>query len=270
MHNVVSGSFDDLRAADALFLQAARQHGPLTALLWSDALAQRLTGSAPKFPFAERRYVLEAIRYIDAVEAVEQLASADALPQHVSTGGWVMGTHQINPARQEFCAAHGTACLPVDAPAGFPTWIPPAAPVPRTPGRKKVIVTGCYDWLHSGHVRFFEEASQYGDLYVVVGNDANVQLLKGTGHPLFAQEERRFFVEAIRYVTGAWITSGSGWMDAAPEIERTQPDIYLVNEDGDRPEKRAFCREHGLEYVVLQRTPKAGLPRRESTRLRGF
>ena len=31
----------------------------------------------------------------------------------------------------------------------------------------KVFVSGCFDVLHSGHIRFFEEASQYGDLYAV-------------------------------------------------------------------------------------------------------
>jgi len=44
---------------------------------------------------------------------------------------------------------------------------------------KKVVVTGCYDWFHSGHVRFFEESSELGDLYVVIGSNANVRLLKG-------------------------------------------------------------------------------------------
>jgi len=43
-----------------------------------------------------------------------------------------------------------------------------------------------------------------------------------------------------------------------------------VNEDGDKKEKREFCKKHGLEYVVLKRTPKDGLPRRESKVLRGF
>ncbi|WP_418327115.1 hypothetical protein [Segatella sp.] len=32
--------------------------------------------------------------------------------------------------------------------------------------KKKVFVSGCYDLLHSGHVEFFQQASQYGDLYV--------------------------------------------------------------------------------------------------------
>ena len=40
---------------------------------------------------------------------------------------------------------------------------------------KKVFVSGCYDMLHSGHVAFFKEASQYGDLYVGLGSDATNQ-----------------------------------------------------------------------------------------------
>jgi len=43
-----------------------------------------------------------------------------------------------------------------------------------------------------------------------------------------------------------------------------------VNEDGDKIEKRRFCEENGLEYIVLKRTPKSGLPRRSSTDLRGY
>jgi glycerol-3-phosphate cytidylyltransferase-like family protein len=119
-------------------------------------------------------------------------------------------------------------------------------------------------------VRFFEEVSQLGDLYVAVGHDQNIQLLKGAGHPMFLQDERLYMVQAVRYVKQALITTGHGWMDAEPEIELLKPDIYAVNEDGDVPEKRAFCAKHGMDYVVLQRTPKEGLPQRESTVLRGF
>jgi hypothetical protein len=59
-------------------------------------------------------------------------------------------------------------------------------------------------------------------------------------------------------------------MDAEPDIEVIKPDIYAVNEDGDKLEKRKFCKDHGLEYIVLKRMPAAGLPHRESAQLRGF
>ena len=40
---------------------------------------------------------------------------------------------------------------------------------------KKVFVSGCYDLLHSGHVEFFRQAAEYGDLYVGIGSDATIQ-----------------------------------------------------------------------------------------------
>ncbi len=43
-----------------------------------------------------------------------------------------------------------------------------------------------------------------------------------------------------------------------------------VIEDGDVPEKREFCRVHGIDYLVLKREPAPGLTRRSSTDLRGF
>ena len=109
-----------------------------------------------------------------------------------------------------------------------------------------------------------------GDLYVVVGHDANIRLLKGQGHPLFPEAERRDMAGAVRYVKQALVATGDGWLDAEPEIKRLRPDIYAVNHDGDRPEKRAYCQAHGIEYRVLERIPKEGLPRRQSTNLRGF
>ena len=136
--------------------------------------------------------------------------------------------------------------------------------------RKKVMVTGCYDWFHTGHIRFFEEVSEMGDLFVVVGNDTNVRTLKGKNHPMFSQQERRYMVRSIRFVKEALISSGRVWLDAEPEMRILKPDIYAVNEDGDRPEKQKYCQDNGIKYVVLKRLPKTGLPRRQSTVMRGF
>ncbi len=96
------------------------------------------------------------------------------------------------------------------------------------------------------------------------------RLLKGVGHPMFPQEERRYLVASVRHVARAYISTGEGWLDAEPEFGIIQPDIYAVNEDGDKPEKREFCERNGIQYVVLRRTPRAGLPARKSTNLRGF
>ncbi len=271
---VASVSFDDLRSRHVRFLQEAGRLGTLHIYLWSDEVVRRLTGRPPKFPQAERQYLVEAIRYVGRTTPVTELATADVLPAAALQTAppqeivWAVEEADDTPAKRAFCTARGIGYRVFTAAelAGFPADEDERAEL----GHPSVIVTGCYDWLHSGHVRFFEEAAGYGDLIVVVGNDANVRHLKGEGHPLQTQEERCYMVGAIRYVKLALISSGWGWLDAEPEIRRLRPDIYLVNEDGDRPEKREFCAQHGLQYVVLKRVPKEGLPRRSSTELRGY
>lgn len=269
---VVTGSFDDLRAPHMRFLHEAAKLGDLHVVLWSDAVAEALQGAPPKFSEAERLYFLQAVRYVSNLVLVEHLSSASVLP---NAGGftpdiWAVDTQGDTAARRQYCAGNGIVYrvfTEADL-AGFP--VPTANVYEQPTDRKKVIVTGCYDWLHSGHIRFFEEVSEHGDLYVAVGNDANVRHLKGEGHPMFSQELRRYMVQSIRFVTQAVITKGMGWMDAAPNVEEMRLDAYAVNEDGDRPEKRAFCDEYNLEYIVLKREPKEGLARRSSTKLRGF
>jgi cytidyltransferase-like protein len=132
---------------------------------------------------------------------------------------------------------------------------------------KKVFVSGCYDMLHSGHVAFFKEASQYGDLYVGIGSDSTINQLKGRS-TINSDTERLFMVKSIRYVKDAFINTGSGLLDFEAEIKRIKPDIFIVNEDGHSPLKERLCKESGIEYKVLERIPEAGLPARSTTALR--
>ena len=132
---------------------------------------------------------------------------------------------------------------------------------------KKVFVSGCYDLLHSGHVEFFRQASQYGDLYVGIGSDKTIQALKGH-KTMYSEPERLFMVRAIRYVKEAYINQGDGYLDFLPTLDLVHPDCLVVNEDGDREEKRQLCRERGMEYIVLKREPREGLEARSSTGLK--
>jgi cytidyltransferase-like protein len=261
----VSGSFDNLQSGQVRFLEEAARLGRVHVLLWSDDAVQSLQGKPPKFLEGERQYLLEAIRYVDRVTLSTGVIDPDALLSGDGGRGAGGGEEEEKGSKGQQCRLFSPS------PLSFSLSPPPAAPCPPSPvPRKRVIVTGCYDWFHSGHVRFFEEVAGLGDLYVVVGHDANIRLLKGEGHPMFPEEDRRYMVQSIRHVTQALISTGDGWLDAEPEIERIQPHIYAVNEDGDRPEKQAYCEAHGIEYCVLKRIPKEGLPRRESTTLRGF
>ncbi len=129
---------------------------------------------------------------------------------------------------------------------------------------KKVMVSGCFDLLHGGHVAFFKTAASYGELYVVVGTDANLLLLKGK-RPVFSQGERLFLVRSIKYVYDSFMATGSGMLDFEPDIERIKPDIFIVNKEGHTPGKEKLCKEKGVQYLVLERIPEEGLPARSSS-----
>jgi cytidyltransferase-like protein len=269
---IVTGSFDNLRSRHVRFLEEAAKYGNVHVRLWSDETLQALEGRPPRFPERERFYLLQSLRFVDQVTLVRGIIEPDALPdlEAVQSPTWIVDEEGDAAGKRAYAEARGIPYRVIRSQdlSAFP--VPSFVPPAFDPARKRVIVTGCFDWFHSGHVRFFEEASALGDLYVVVGHDANIKLLKGEGHPLLSQAERLYMVHSVWCVHRAMISTGHGWLDAEPEIALIKPHFYVVNEDGDKPEKRAFCGQHGIEYVVLKRIPKEGLPKRESTLLRGW
>ena len=273
MRVIVSAGFDDFRSCHVRLLHEASRLGRVVVLFWSDKMIESVTGKAPKLPQEERLYLTQAMRYVDEVVVGRNTFDPHELPlvemEIPRPDMWVVTEDSQSEKKLSFCEAHEIQYCVLEATdlEGFPH---PEVVDDQDARTVKVMVTGCFDWFHSGHVRFFEEAAEYGDLYVVVGHDENVRLLKGEEHPFFPQDERRYMIQAVRHVKEAVISTGHGWMDAEPEVQRFKPGRYIVNEDGDKPEKRRFCEQHGIEYIVLKRTPREGLIRRNSSDLRGF
>lgn len=131
-------------------------------------------------------------------------------------------------------------------------------------GNKKVMVSGCFDLLHGGHIAFFKTAASFGKLYVSIGRDENLLLLKGK-KPVFSEVERLFIVKSIKYVEEAFLASGNGILDFEPDLKRVKPDIFIVNKDGHTPDKENLCKHLGIDYLVLERIPEPGLPFRSSS-----
>jgi cytidyltransferase-like protein len=132
---------------------------------------------------------------------------------------------------------------------------------------KKVFVSGCFDMLHSGHVEFFREAAQYGDLYVALGSDRTIFDLKGRP-TINSEQERLFMVKSVSFVKDSFISSGSGILDFESELREMMPDYFVVNADGHVPEKRDLCHALGIQYLILERKPRSGFEARSTTELR--
>ncbi len=75
--------------------------------------------------------------------------------------------------------------------------------VQQAKSRRSLVVftNGCFDILHSGHVKLLEQCRQAGDVLVVgLNSDASVKKLKGPERPIVAQEQRAEVVAALEAV----------------------------------------------------------------------
>lgn len=135
------------------------------------------------------------------------------------------------------------------------------------PPTSRVMISGCFDLLHSGHVAFLQEASELGELHVCLGSDRTVLELKGRS-PVTDERERAFMMRAIGCVHGVRVARGSGVMDFLPELDELKPDIFFVNRDGHTEDKQRAIEARGVKYLVSERRPHQGLTQRSTTSLR--
>jgi rfaE bifunctional protein nucleotidyltransferase chain/domain len=125
----------------------------------------------------------------------------------------------------------------------------------RKRGRRIVFTSGCYDLLHVGHLRSFEQAKALGDVLVVgVNRDRRVRELKGSGRPLVPEKQRAEMVAGLAPVD--WVVL-FGEADASPLIRALRPDVVCKGGEyrGARtPEEQAIA-ELGGRFVALRKTP---------------
>jgi rfaE bifunctional protein nucleotidyltransferase chain/domain len=64
-----------------------------------------------------------------------------------------------------------------------------------------VLVGGCFDVLHVGHIHFLTQAKKLGDILIVaLESDKNVRIRKGNNRPIHTQEQRKSMLEALLVV----------------------------------------------------------------------
>jgi rfaE bifunctional protein nucleotidyltransferase chain/domain len=68
-------------------------------------------------------------------------------------------------------------------------------------GKKVVFTNGCFDIIHTGHVRYLEVARSFGDcLVVAINSDASVRKIKGEKRPIMSEKERAELMAALAVV----------------------------------------------------------------------
>ncbi|MBD3776648.1 MAG: bifunctional D-glycero-beta-D-manno-heptose-7-phosphate kinase/D-glycero-beta-D-manno-heptose 1-phosphate adenylyltransferase HldE [Thiotrichales bacterium] len=96
-------------------------------------------------------------------------------------------------------------------------------------GERVVMTNGCFDILHSGHVRYLNEAAKLGErLIVAVNSDESVQRLKGSSRPIVPLQGRMELLSALSCVD--WVVP---FDEQTPErvICKLKPDVLVKGGD---------------------------------------
>ncbi|MDO5838070.1 adenylyltransferase/cytidyltransferase family protein [Candidatus Methanarcanum hacksteinii] len=92
----------------------------------------------------------------------------------------------------------------------------------------RVMASGVFDILHTGHISYLEQAKALGDeLYVVVASDNTVR--KNKHEPITPERMRVRIVSALKPVDVAMIGNDSGDMFAI--LDEIRPDVIVLGFD---------------------------------------
>jgi rfaE bifunctional protein nucleotidyltransferase chain/domain len=64
-----------------------------------------------------------------------------------------------------------------------------------------VFTNGCFDILHRGHLDLLKFCKENGNTVIVgLNSDASIKRIKGKDRPINSQEDRKYFLESIKFV----------------------------------------------------------------------
>jgi D-beta-D-heptose 7-phosphate kinase / D-beta-D-heptose 1-phosphate adenosyltransferase len=182
----------------------------------------------------DRYAVAASLAFADGADAQQAVTAAVSAATDFIAAGGAVGVSRPAPvgARGSGAAAGGVEAV-------------------RRRGGRLVATGGCFDLLHTGHVRLLHEARQLGDaLVVLLNSDASVRALKGPTRPVMAAQDRARVLSALECVDEVIIFD-----EHSPEtaLERLRPDVWVKGGDyteADLPEAEVV-RRHGGEVVLL-------------------
>lgn len=125
---------------------------------------------------------------------------------------------------------------------------------------KKVLVGGCFDLLHFGHIAFLKKAKEQGErLVVALESDENVRHMKGAARPIHSQAQRKEMLEALSIVDEVIalpaMRSDEDYQklvaDVAPSV------IAITQGDPIEEKKRKQAKDIGATLVII---PKIHTP----------
>lgn len=125
---------------------------------------------------------------------------------------------------------------------------------------KKVFVSGSFNVLHAGHIRFFRDASALGDYLIVSFPPADLLWKLYDKKSLLDDADKLALLRSLQMVDEVILsTDDDVELSFRSAFIETKPDILAVTTDDLYKEaKKRLCDEYGVEFVVLEKTQPEG------------
>jgi len=126
--------------------------------------------------------------------------------------------------------------------------------------RKIVLVGGCFDLIHYGHIAFLKQAKALGTyLVVLLESDENVRRMKGDNRPIHSQKQRREMLASLSFVDSVIelppMRSDGEYFAV---VKNVSPRVIAITEgDPIEDKKKKQADAVGADFVVVPkiRTP---------------
>jgi len=125
--------------------------------------------------------------------------------------------------------------------------------IPKLTG-KKVLVGGCFDFLHIGHIRFLKAAKKEGDILIIVLESDEFIQKKKKRQPFHNQIERAEILSSLQMVDVVillpFLKSGNDYLNL---VKIVKPDIVAVTENDPqlKNKKRQVNKIGGILKIVV-------------------
>lgn len=123
---------------------------------------------------------------------------------------------------------------------------------------KVVLVGGCFDLLHYGHIQFLKNAKTHGDFLVVaLESDKNVRRMKGDARPIHSQKQRKEMLEALSFVDDVIslppMRSHQEYFDL---VTKLHPAVLAITKgDPLEEKKRQQAKMVDAKFIIIPKIP---------------
>ena len=122
--------------------------------------------------------------------------------------------------------------------------------------KKIVLIGGCFDILHIGHLRFIEKAKKLGDILVIgINDDRFIKKTKGAHRPIITEKQRAELLLGLKAVDYVFVTNRALYDDK--NLKKIRPNFFVFSNEKEKIKRRKIIAKNiefkfpGIKTIFL-------------------